>query len=436
MCRIERSYIDHPNGTRGVRDILINCRRGTPNHPCNDVEIVPVFEDRFVAPQPAIPPAGSPYHPATPRPSKHSHSRPRERGKPKGLGLKLNFFNPFSSKKPKNKFYLVKKKAQSQIQSPTVIPYRPRAATPAVPVPPAPPPAPVPPITRMPSRERTPNIVNIKPREEKRSPSPQPHKTKKKHRRRRDQPAILVQRVTSSSEDDAPPSPGIVREHRRKSPSPSPTAEEKAQQKYIKERERRKRAERVAQEEEQARRRAINLETHQRIENNRLQERLEYEKRRRIESAERARRRQQQEEEEEYARARERDLQELEDIRIIGAQERAARRRAMEDRRRRDEHERHRQEEIERLRRAQRAHIPRRPRHQTAVHQESMADRGETFIQEAVEENRWRENLMRFDRDFLPNARPRRTYDDYDVARTRWRPGYEGRRERRDRRSD
>ena len=431
MCRIERSYIDHPDGTRTTRDVVLNCPRGTRNRPCNDSEIVPVLQD-FAAAQDTNIPAGPQYQVAAPREFDRPRSRPRNRGRPRGLSLTWNFFNPFSSKKPKDKYYLVKNKGSAQEQAPTTIPYLPRA-----PMPPPPPPP-----VRMPSRGRPPNIVHVEPKNPKkpkknhRSPSPRHRERQPRHRRRRDPPVIVVRQSSSSSDDDSPP---LVadREHQPKSRSISPTSKAEAQKRYIKEKERRQYAEKVAREEEKARKRASQLAEYERLEKERVQERLEYEERRRIESAERARRRQQQED---YEIAQAKRRQELEDIAILNARQRTERRREAEDRRRRDEHERHRLDEEDRLERARRANIPRRPRHQNIVHQrrESTEDRGERFIREAIR----LENLRRFERDFSPDdRRPYRTYDDHDGLRRRnidggWRPRYDGWRERRDRRSD
>ena len=433
MCRIERSYIDHPDGTRETRDVVLNCPRGTRNRPCSNVEIVPVFDD-FAAPHNANIPAGPHYQEAAPReferPHSRQRSRQRNRERPKGLSLTWKIFNPFSSKKPKDKYYLVKnRRPPPEQQAPAVTPYLPRAP---MPPPPPPPRRPV----RMPSRGRTPNIVRIKPKQKRRSPSPQRQERQPRQRRRRDQPVIVVRQSSSSSEDDSPPL-RAARVHQPKSRSMSPRSKSEVEKKYIKEKERRQYAEKVAREEERARKRAAQLAEYERSEKERVQERLEYEEKRRIESAERTRRRQQQED---YEIAQAKRRQELEDIEILNARQRAERRREEADRRRREEHERHRLDEEERLERARRANIPRRPRHPTAVHQprESMEDRGERFIREAIRQ----ENLRRFERDFSPDdRRPRRAYDDYDGLRRRniddgRRPRYDGWRERRDRRSD
>jgi len=95
-------------------------------------------------------------------------------------------------------------------------------------------------------------------------------------------------------------------------------------------------------------------------------------------------------------RAEARRRQEQEDITRLDAADRARRRQEGLNRRRQVEHERHRLEEEERLRRARRANIPREPRHAPTVQYErqSMEDRGEHFIREAIRQ----ENLRQFER--------------------------------------
>ena len=129
---------------------------------------------------------------------------------------------------------------------------------------------------------------------------------------------------------------------------------------------------RAARPEQEAHDRAVRLaegerRNRQREERQRrLKESEEIEERRRIESGERARRRQRREEER-YQRRRDE---------ARGRQEDADRERL---RQQQDQ-----MAERERLERLDRANIPRRPRHHPTVHGESLAERGERFIRDAV----------------------------------------------------
>lgn len=136
------------------------------------------------------------------------------------------------------------------------------------------------------------------------------------------------------------------------------------------ERERQQHLARAAKLEQEAHERALRLAEDERRNRQReeRQRRLEEsEERRRIESAERARRRQQREEEA-------RDQRRRDEAR--GRQKEADREQI------RQQHDR--MAEQERLERLRRADIPRQPRHQPTVHGETLADRGDRFIDEAI----------------------------------------------------
>ena len=343
---------------------------------------------------------------ATDRKSESTSSQPHNEDKKKGsLSLRLSTFNPFSSKKLKDKYHLVRKKGLPQEQAPAVTPYLLRAPLP-------------PPPARIPSSDKTTNVGPIKSRGKPRSSLPQRQERQPRQRRRGDQRVIVVRQSSSSSEDDSPPLTA-ARNPQPKLRSLSPRSKFEVEKKYIKEKERRQYAEKVPREEEGARKRTAQLAEYEHLEKEKVQERLEYEEKRRIESAERTRRRQQQEEDYKIAQAKRR--QELEEISILNARQRAERRAEERERYHLDE---------ERLERGRRANIYRRPRHPIAVREpiENIEDRGERFIREALRQ----ENLRRFERDISPVARrPRRTFDDTDTMRRR-----ESLSERRPRRCD
>lgn len=446
MCTIERFDVVYPNGRRETRERVVNCPRGTRTRPCSQVEVVPLFEDRPATASDQNSVRNPRYHASTPRKSQSPGSRPRSKDKPKSpaskhksktlfdeLAVVFKFWKPFPSKKPKKKRYFVREEVIQEDTRPAIVHHYPRAPTPP---------------PRMPRRGRSPNIVPIAPRHETSSPPPRSRERERRHRRRHHPSPIVVQVLQSSEEDDSPSPPTPARDHHRKSRSISPRSKRETEQKYIRDKERRSYAERVATEENEARKRAARIARiaeFDRLEKERIKrERLEYEEMKRIESVERARKRQQQEE---YERTQAKRRQQLEDLERLNAAARAQQRQEESDRRRQEERERHRLEEEERLARARRANIPRRPRHQPAVHhqhqqqqRESMEDRGERFIREAIRQD----NLRQFEREAAANAgRPRRTYDDDDGGLRRrdtigggWRGGYSGRRERRDRRSD
>ena len=401
---------------------MLNCSRGTPSRPCSNAAVVPSFEQHLATERDLRPVEAPELYIATPRGSEGSRSRSGNRAKPKSLfddlALTFKFWKPFP-KKPKKKLYLVREKVRPRVDPPVVIHQYPRAPTPPPLFPTAP---------RMPEA-RSPNIVPIAPNQRRRSPSPQRPEPQPIRPRRRGREAIVIGGSSSSNEDDSPSPPVAVREHRPKSRSISPRGRAEIEKKLTKEKEQRRYAERVVREEERAHKRAVRVAELERLERRKAeQDRIEYEERKRLESVEKARKRQEQED---FKRAQAKRRQELEDIEAFNAAERADRRRQEYDRLRREEH---RLEEEQRLARAQRANIPRQPRHGATVHygRESMEDRGERFIRDAIRQ----ENLRRFEREIPPNAGgPRGTSDDGDMRR-RNTFGGGGRRGRRDRRSD
>ncbi len=434
MCTIERFDIVYPDGRRVPRERLVNCPRGTPSRPCSNVEVRPMFDDRPATASDVNPSNRQSFHASTPGGSEGSRSRPGHRTKPvhkfEGLAISFKFWNPFKSKarKPKPKTYRVYERPRSPEVRPAIIHPLPRAPTP-------------PPM--MPRRGRSPVIVPISPNRGHRSPSPRSQdrprsrsrERKPRPRKRREPRIVLLHQSSSSEEDKTPSPPQAARVHQRKSRSISPKSKYEAEKKLMRDREQREYAMRVAKQEQEAQRRAARVAEFERLEGARKRrERIEYDERKRIESVERARRRQQQEESE---RAQARRLQELEDIARLNAADRARQRQDELDRQRQEERGLYRLEEAQRLRRARRADIPRQARHQPAVHYEgeSMEDRGERFIREAIRQ----ENLRQFERRAPPNTgRPRRSYEDAGLARhntvdgdRRWRSW-----ERRDRRWD
>lgn len=397
MCTIERYEVVYPDGRRVPRERLVNCPRGTPARPCSNTEVRQLFEDHFPTASDMNPGshAGSPGAAGDARPRRSSENR--SSGVFDDLAISFKLWNPFKSRKPRrsrSKTYLIRERARPIHNQPAIIQEIPRAPTP-------PPPT-------MPVRGRSPVIVPISPHRGHHPPLP---RTQRRHRSRsgerkpkmkkkKKQPVVVIHHSSSSEEDNTPSPPLATRDHQRKSRSLSPKSKYEVEKRAVRERERRLYAERVAKEEQEAQRRAARVAEFERLERARKeQEAIEFEERKRIETVERARRRQQQEAVE---RAEARRRQEQEDIRRLDAAERARRRQEELDRRRREEHERHRLEEEERLRRARRANIPREPRHQPTVQYErqSMEDRGEQFIREAIRQ----ENLREFERRGPPTA--------------------------------
>ena len=431
MCTIERYNVVYPDGRRETRERVLNCPRGTRSRPCSNVEIRPFFEDRPATATDRNANDES-QHVPTSRGSGSSQPRSEQRYKSKTLFDELaavfKFWKPLKSKKPQKKKYFVREVRPQEVRQ--------QENTPAVvrPVPRAPTPPPI-----MPRREQSPNYVGIAPRAERQSYHSEPQKRQTRSRRRHQQPAIVVQESSEERGSPSPPTP--ARDHHRKSRSLSPRGKHDAERKAARDKEKRLSAERIAKAENDARKRAARVAEYERLEKERKRrEQIEYEERKRIESAERARIRQQREE---YERAQARRRQELEDIQCLEAAARAHqafRRQQEQARRRRDEENRHRLEEQERIARARRANIPRQPRHTPAVHHggETMEDRGERFIREAIRQ----ENLRQFDRQAPAHAGPPRgTYDDGFPRRQRTieggrRGGAYERPERRDRRSD
>ena len=191
---------------------------------------------------------------------------------------------------------------------------------------------------------------------------------------------------------------------------PSPRSRTEAEKRLIKEKDQRQYTERVAKEEEKAHKRALRIAELERLERKEAEQyHTEYEERKRLESVQKARKRQDQED---FNRLQAKRRQELGDIEAFSAAERAEQRQR-ENTRLREEHL---LEEEQRLARAHRANTPRQPRHRATVHdgRESLEDRGERFIREAIKE----ENLKRFERDSpYGDSRPHRSYDDNELRR-------------------
>lgn len=408
----------------------MNCPRGTPARPCSNIEVRHLFEDHFPTASELDP--GS--HAGSPGPARDARPRlsggNRSSGVFDDLAISFKLWNPFKSRKPqrsRSRTYVVRERVRPTQNQPAIIQEIPRAPTP-------PPPPPT-----IPTRGRSPVIVPISPHRGHHSPIP---RTQRRHRSRsgerkpkmkkkKKQPAVVIHQSSSSEEDNTPSPPLATRDHQRKSRITSPQSKYEAEKRAIRERERRLYAERVAKEEQEAQRRAARVAEFERLERARKeQEAIEFEERKRIETVERARRRQQQEAVE---RTEARMHQELEDIRRLDAADRARRRQEELDRRRREEHERHRLEEEERLRRARRANIPREPRHQPTVRYErqSMEDRGEQFIREAIRQ----ENLRQFERRG-PSTAFDRIYDGEGPMRRNTVAGASRWRQWRDRRWD
>lgn len=364
MCLIQHFDIIHPNGFREHRTALYHCRHGTPVNPCNGA-IEEVTEDRFL-PLPEAPLAPQPlFREIGPR--REETRRPRKFKD--GLKLVFDFHIPFTSKKtdgrertkrPKSGYIERRRSTGHQIPPQPLTHRSPPRISPLYRPPPGQPAIVQVPIQQPPDRgtyRRRPRTQIIRPR--------------------RGHPLnVEVHQQTSSSS----PSPDMpVREHipqNRRMETELRQYED--MKRLIHERERREYAERVAQEAEKARVRAEAAAELARCEAAADRLRIQYEARRRIESADRMRRRQEQENwEREQARLR----QEQEDReRLPAAAILADRRRA------RAEHER-----LERLRRL---NIPRGPRHPTTVNQRphvSFEERGDRVINDAIQaENRRR----------------------------------------------
>ena len=397
MCTIERFDRVYPDGRRVPSQRLRICARGTPSRPCSNVQTIQSFDDQYAVADELNPPTTPEYSIARSRRSKGSSSRPSSsREDPKPLTLSFKFWNPFKSKKSKEKLFLVRRKERAQSNLPAPISYYPRAPTPP----------PRPSVAAMPTRGGSPDIVNISPQRKSHSPSPPPRQRRPKRKEKCPKQTVVIEQSSSSGEESTTPSPVAARDHQRKSRSLSPRSRYEAEKRHIKEKERRRYAERVAKEEEQARKRAAKVAELERLERKKSeQERIEYEERKRLESKERARKRQEQEKEHKDLRsAQAKRKQELEDLEAIKAADRKSNRAAQREaqyqdeqaRRQREERDRQRAEEAERIARARRANVPREPRHQAAVHypQRSMEDRGERFIQEAIRQD---EELRRRD---------------------------------------
>lgn len=352
MCVIQRYFVVYPDGHREPRQRLCWCPRGTPNCPCNQTEIVDLFEDEIAVP-PEAPPAPQPrYQVIEPRAVRRQPQPEavRYRKKPAdGLKAVWDIHIPFTSwnKKSKPQERKIVNRERERIPRP--------GPRPAIihPPPPRPPPPPPPPL--LPSRR----------------------------------PPIMLE------------------------PFPCPAVEQNG---LAQERERRRRAERIAREEQEARiraqkeadkvRRQRDREKKRNSNLERDRNRLEQERRDRATSAKRQRRRN--DEERARAESRERARRAVEAVRrqqeeqIAHAESRErARLRAVEAIRRREEErvllERawrqeeqeaaRLEEERERIARRVQQMIPREPRHLPVIHQfgrGSFEARGDRVIDNAI----------------------------------------------------
>lgn len=452
MCRIEQFYVVYPDGTREREEQVVPCSRGTRSQPCRHAEVVPIGE-RFASPsdlrhrmQPRI-------IPVEPRDVESARLRPssreKARGPIEGLGLSINFWNPFSSKKKERKekthFYLARKTKRPETH-PTVIQHQP----------PGPPPPPrhfEPPVHGQP-----PVVIPIQPPNNN-----TPHRSPEREPRRRRRPIpVVIHQPNREDEDESPSPPEASREHGRRTRSLSPVSRYHVEKELIRQRElrQRERQERIRREEREARERAERIAIHERLErqrerdeHNEREERIRQERearqRERL-ALERELRRQQEERDREQAaflqdqevrrqqriEERARIVQEQEDRRRLRAADRARRDREeradIERRRAAERLRRYRDAEEQRYARARQANIPHRPRHPAYVHQyEDHVDRGERFIRDAIRE----ENLRQFER----RARwPHGGYDDGSLRRRNTIDGgrqwFDGQRWRRDRR--
>ena len=382
---------------------MVNCERGTRSQPCNNTSHDPFLDERD-ATSVEIRAAHEGRHPII-TPSSIERPRPhRQSGnKPKGVldyidrlfGLKVRTSPKKGREKEPQRFFVRNKQrrprapgGRAEDRQPVPVHPPPRAPTPPVYHPPPPPVPPVLPTTpiivpieppqehrsrrqeyhpagqRPPPRQRPPPQQRPLPRQR---PPSQEREMEREPRRRGRQPPMVHQ---SSSEEYSPSPPTASRRHQRRTRSLSPRSKYEEEKRAIRERERQQHLARAARLEQEAHERAVRLAEDERRNRQReeRQRRLEEsEERRRIESAERARRRQQREEEERYQRRRDE---------ARGRQEEADRERL------RQQHDR--MAEQERLERLRRANIPRQPRHQPTVHEESLADRGDRFVREAI----------------------------------------------------
>lgn len=426
MCRIETFHVVYPNGFRESREQVVNCRRGTRSQPCRHAHFTRL-EDRPASASDLRPLVQPNIVQIEPRDLQSSglQSRGNERRDPtKGITLKLNFWNPFSSKKR------VRKGRKSQ-PPPKIVPHDP----------------PIPPPPTM----SLPQVVQIQP-PEVHNPRHHPEREPGRRRRRRNPPIIHHSR--EEDEDGSSSPPEAHRQHGRRTRSLSPISRYEAEKELIRQRElrerdlrARERRERINREEREAQKRAAILERleqqrerdeqteraliqerlerqRERDERRERQERQERQETRRRErlAAEREAIRQQRERNREQARIRQEredlehlraerawQLREERDRRLQEEEDIARRRETERARQLREERARHQYAEQQRRARAELANIPRDPRHPIAVHGDHR-DRGRRFIQSAIS----RENLRQFERRA---GGARGLYDDYALRR-------------------
>ncbi len=334
MCVIQRYFVIYPNGHREPRQRLCWCPRGTPNCPCNQTEVVDLFEDEIALP-PEAPPAPQPrYQVGEPRAVRRQPQLDTLKYRKKtsdGLKAVWDIHIPFTSWNKKSK-----------------------------------------------PKEREIIVVN-----------------RNRNLRTDHLPPVIYPPPPMGILPPPPPLPPIRGPRTMLGPLPRPVV---GQNELIQERERRMRAERIAVEEQQARiraqkdadkvRRQRDREKKRNDNLERDRKRLEQEKRECAASAERERRRIAEErahaESRERARRRRETARRQEEEQIARAELRErARLRAVEIVRRREEERvmlerawRHEEEEAARLeeereriaRRVQQM-IPREPRHRPIVHQ-------------------------------------------------------------------
>ena len=404
MCTIEVFDIVYPNGTRQRGERLVEyCSQGTPHHPCRNVRYVNTFEERQATDAEVRAGGAGPWgETMNPRGEDRSASRPGSKEKDSGVlgGITKTFKDWKRSswgkkgRKDGTKMAFVRPVSREHESRPPQFDYPlPQNIPPRAPSPPRWQPAPV-----------EPQIIPIRPSDERdRGRRGRPEPEHGRRRRRSPRPIVIHQ---SDSEEETPSPPKAVREHHR-SRSLSPNSKYKLEkQKMQREKDQRKYAERVAQEQRAAHERAEKLAELQRLEAARSrQDRIDYEERKRIESAQRARRRR---EREEWERDQAKRRQELADIeRIRAATARDAYYREQEERDRLDraaaarERRWRQEEEADRRARARRANVPVQPHHAPFIHQpENMVDRGERYIRDAIRQA----NLRQFERRSPPTA--------------------------------
>jgi len=275
MCTIEIFDIVYPNGARERREQLVNCcARGTPHRPCRDVRYINTFRERpaSVAELRAIG-AGPRTETITPRGSERSASRPGSSDKQKGvLGDIATVFKKWkrsswgkSGKADGTKMAFVRPISRNRGPRPPIIDYPLPMNPPRAPSPPRWQPRPASPRQTEPG---TPRIIPIRPTRERERDRDRErgrrHEPEQGTRRRRSPQRIVIHQC--SSEEETPSPPTASREHRR-SRSLSPNSRyELEKQKMLRDRERRLYAERVAQDQQAAHRRAERLAEFQRLE--------------------------------------------------------------------------------------------------------------------------------------------------------------------------